>query len=343
MQPGIDWYERAEVALNLKQFKLALQLAVEGLATRPDCDRLLALAAEIQYSRRAYTEACEFARQAIGKNAEASAGYFWLAHALLRLPASSRDRAELLRATERVLEICPEHSSSHLLAGHVAWTEFSNLADAERSYRRALELDPENNITLHSLGCVIRHRGRSAESRELLEKLLSLHPNDGDGLRELAWLHLDLDDPQAALQFAFAARETLPLDIETYDVISRAAFQLKEFDLALQAVRDLQHMDPGNSRVWTFGAEVLTACGRYQEAHAFARRAIALDPTNWDAHTWLVKAMNLLIENRGDHFGSYREFNDGLDSCPTNNPINTPHRVCLGSCLALILQPVKSV
>lgn len=291
MQRTSGWFERADTAVDLKRYDLALQLVIDGLAISPDDARLLALGARIQFLRKAYREACDFGRQAIGKNPDYSDGYYWLAHSMLRMPAADRNREEMQTAAKRYMEIHPQHHTAHQLAGRLAWDEFDDRAEAEKCYRRALELDPTNDNTLYSLGRVTRQLGRLGESEEFLHKLRELHPNYGWCMRELAWLHLRKKEPKEALQYGFAARELLLTDTETFNAIAEAALELKDYDLALQSVRDSLAVEPKDCYVLTLAAKIQVKRGKYFQACEFAREAIPLDPKYWDAHFWLAIAL----------------------------------------------------
>lgn len=292
MQRTSGWYERAETALDLKRYDLALQLVIDGLAVTPDNARLLALGARIQFLRKDYREACEFGRQAIGKNPDYSDGYYWLAHAMLRMPKSERNVEEMQSAAKRYMDIHPQHHTAHQLAGRLAWDEFDDREEAERCYRRALELDPTNDNTLYSLGRVTRQLGRLDESEEFLNKLRELHPNYGYGMRELAWLHLRKKQYKEALQYGFSAREMLLTDSESFNVIAEAASELKDYEVAMQAVRDSLELEPKDYYVLALAAKIQVKRGKYYQASNVARDAIKLNNKYWDSYFWLAIALN---------------------------------------------------
>jgi tetratricopeptide (TPR) repeat protein len=57
---------------------------------------------------------------------------------------------------------------------------------AERAFRRSLELDPEQPVTLNNLGVALIRRGRDDEAMKLFESAARADPHDDLGRRNLA-------------------------------------------------------------------------------------------------------------------------------------------------------------
>jgi tetratricopeptide (TPR) repeat protein len=74
-------------------------------------------------------------------------------------------------ALERALSLDPEHSEAHNQLGNVYWIG-NRQQVAERHYRLAVDLNPENAEALFNLAGVLQSQRRFAEQREVLERFV---------------------------------------------------------------------------------------------------------------------------------------------------------------------------
>lgn len=78
------------------------------------------------------------------------------------------------------LERLPGFSSAHVVAGWIH-RDLASPVEADRSFRRVLELDPENAMALQGLGELAEERGSHAEAAEFFRRLSHVAPtSDGD-------------------------------------------------------------------------------------------------------------------------------------------------------------------
>jgi tetratricopeptide (TPR) repeat protein len=79
------------------------------------------------------------------------------------------------------LQICcaspPDWPLSHLLLGQVA-IKRKQWKRAEDANRRALQIDPSNNMALNNLGVALQEQRRSKEALEIYQRAAQLNPND---------------------------------------------------------------------------------------------------------------------------------------------------------------------
>jgi len=101
-------------------------------------------------------------------------------------------RESIVRAAETAIELDPELAEGHAALGLILMGDTENdLERAERSLRRALELDPSLSIAYNWLASVLRQQGRYEESNAVREQGLLVDPlnpvlsvNTADRLRE---------------------------------------------------------------------------------------------------------------------------------------------------------------
>ena len=111
-----------------------------------------------------------------------------------------------------VTEKAPQLVAAHVDLG-IAYRESGDLARAEASLKKALELDPRHPVAWNELGIVDRRTGRFAEARAAYEKALAIYPQFHFARLNLAILcDLYLADAGCALEQYRLYSEAVPGD-----------------------------------------------------------------------------------------------------------------------------------
>jgi Flp pilus assembly protein TadD len=92
--------------------------------------------------------------------------------------------AEALKTVEAAVTAAPDDPDNVYLRGVVRMT-LQQLPAAEKDFRRALELRPDHLAALNDLAVLDMSQGRKEEARTLLQKVLTLKPNDPMATRNL--------------------------------------------------------------------------------------------------------------------------------------------------------------
>ena len=149
-------------------------------------------------------------------------------HALPRESAYPRAR----EAAERALALDPDLSEAHASLAAVLTSYYWDSAAAERHFRRALELEPENAETLSRYSSHLRNHGRFAEARAAAERAVAIDP------------------------LAFSSHfDTVVLDLME-----------GHYDRAERNLRNLIAVDPGNRMAHFMLARVLAQAGDNEAA-----------------------------------------------------------------------------
>lgn len=81
-----------------------------------------------------------------------------------------------------------------------AYERVGDFQQAEKYFRRSLELEPKSAETLNYLGYMWAERGQNLpEAREMIEKAVSMEPKNGAFLDSMAWVLFQLKKPAEAL------------------------------------------------------------------------------------------------------------------------------------------------
>jgi len=125
------------------------------------------------------------------------------------------------------------------------------LSDAERGYRRILELEPRNANALHLLGMIGFQTGRNAMAVDLIEQAIAIEGGN-------AQFHLNLGNLQQARG---------------------------DLEAAIASYRRALALHPNSAAAWSNLGEALKSQGKLEEAAASLERALALEPQLAVAHS----------------------------------------------------------
>ena len=184
-------------------------------------------------------EAVQILRSAVEASPQEPAGYLTLATVLSEAKREKEAHAVLDDAAGRF----PSDPSIGFQRGAL-YERTGDLARAETAFREVLARDPAHAPALNYLGYMFAERGvRLQEALELIERALTVDPNNGAYLDSLGW----------------------------------AYYQLKQFDRARDHLARAAEQLPTNSVVQDHFGDALAALGRREEAIAAWTRALEGD------------------------------------------------------------------
>ncbi|HEY1313568.1 MAG TPA: tetratricopeptide repeat protein [Steroidobacteraceae bacterium] len=218
----------------------------------------------------------------------------------------------------------PSHQTAHdastlkrlLRKAHAAHVNGA-LAQAEKSYKAALDHDPDNFEVLHRLGVLSHQRGRlsqalrflaaavkrNAGSAEVLsnhglvlhalgrtdeaiasyEAALEKEPDNIDVLNKIGIALLDAGRPQEALTAFDRTLARAPRHVDALGNRGNAFLKLNRPEQAISCYDTLRWIEGDTARLLTNRAHALRRLDRPEEALADLHKAVALDPNYAEA------------------------------------------------------------
>lgn len=121
-----------------------------------------------------------------------------------------------------------------------------NYEEAERAFKKCLELAPDFSKALNYLGYMWAERGTNlTKARELIEKAVQLEPKEAAYQDSLGWVLYKLDQPKEALTYLLKAIEySEEPDVTLYDHLGDIYATLKEPEKARAAWRKALAIEP---------------------------------------------------------------------------------------------------
>jgi Flp pilus assembly protein TadD len=141
-------------------------------------------------------------------------------------------------------------------------------------WMREVDVDPKDAEAGVKLSKALRQLSRTEESTTAAERVLVFHPNDVEGLLELARDHIQAGQPFYALEPLKQAQTAAPKDWRPHSLIGVAYDQLGRTDDARAAWRQALAVSPDNPAVLSNLAMSLAAAGEAAKAETLLRKAV---------------------------------------------------------------------
>ena len=202
------------------------------------------------YTAQKFGETVKYARRVLAKDPKSTVATLFAAQALMRQDHSMEALDYLLQVVDSET---PEAAFCHLLAGQIYSSQLSQFRDAERQYRRAIHLQPNE-----------------VEGYQLLEYVLRI------GTRNWEMIPLELRQIQ-----------NKQMTIESMEQLSRNERVPPDLPVILKGVRE----NPDDPIVLLGHAHLLRAEQKYADAEALLRKAVKLAPDLDEAHVRLGQVL----------------------------------------------------
>jgi predicted O-linked N-acetylglucosamine transferase (SPINDLY family) len=157
-------------------------------------------------------------------------------------------------------------------------------ADAERCYRRALELEPGHADAVNNLGNLLREAGKLREAEQCYRRALELRPQFAKASRNLGNVLDEQGDQEQAERHLRAALELEPADADGLNDLGNVLQKLERNEEAERSYRRALELRPGFADAQANLGAALRGLGRPDEAERCVRRALALRPDHAQSH-----------------------------------------------------------
>jgi tetratricopeptide (TPR) repeat protein len=138
--------------------------------------------------------------------------------------------------------------------------------EAEKAYRSALSLEPENDDLRLSLGKALKSLLKTKDAISLFQDYLSRHPDDLEAIRGLANCYSTAGDLDGAIQMLRKAHQKYPEDFETQKLFGEMLFASGEPTAAVEVLERAHRAVEEDAGLAYQLAGALKACGRVSDA-----------------------------------------------------------------------------
>ncbi len=191
------------------------------------------------------------------------------------------DESMVKKAIEQYLKISekePSDTDSWLMLGRLQKIS-QNSIEAEKAYKKALELDPSNEDAMTGLAMVYSDLGNTQGATELLRKAAEKNPNPRS-LTTLASAYEQMKEFALAAETLKKALDQSPGNVEIQRALAQNLLLADQLDEALKIYQELVSEDAKDVQSQLRISQVYRQKRDFAQARAAAEKAKEMDPSN---------------------------------------------------------------
>lgn len=206
--------------------------------------------------------------------------------------ALGRQGKDALTALTTAAQCSPDDPTAHVNLGN-ALGRCGRLAEAEASYRRALEINPEFAEAHGNLADLQLEHGLTEEAAASCHRALGIRPGFAAAHRTLAKALVRGREYEAAIDSCGRALAAEPDHAEAHNTLGSALLKLGRFEDAIASLRLAVAISPGFPEAHANLGQALHCAGQLDDAVDSYRRAVALRPDSAEFGIELATALRL--------------------------------------------------
>ena len=190
------------------------------------------------------------------------------------------DLAKAIALYEEAIKIAPEFPEAEYQRG-TALQALRKDAEAEKAFRRALELRENWNLPLLNLGEVLVKNNKFAEAESVLSKVISLDPNNSQAYLALTELRLKTKAAPDVLKTLLVKLQDISAKISNASIwTARGAVErnLGDENAAKASLNRALSLEPNNNFALSENAELALSENNFSEAQTIAEKLIKNSP-----------------------------------------------------------------
>lgn len=266
------------VSKAIENYRLAMKADPETPSLAQELAELYTQSGQLISATAEFEEAVR--RSPNDANARRILGRFYTAR--IREGQQGRPNADMLKKAiaqfEAVGEQAPKDIDNWILLGRLQKLAQNSTA-SERAYKKALEVDPDNEDALTGLAIVYSDLGDTANASQMLKRVVDRNPN----LRTLTALAAAYEQMKEYKLASETYKRAYEMNRENPDLkraYASSLFTAEEYDEAMKLFDELQMEDPNDLLAVLRLSQIYRQKRDYPKAREFAHRARKIDPNN---------------------------------------------------------------
>ena len=232
---------------------------------------------------------------------------------------SNTDQSMVKKAIEqfeKITEGDPKDIESWLMLGRLNKAS-QNSTEALKDFKKAQELDPDNEDAMTGLAMVYTDLGDNKAAADLLQKVADKNPNP-HSLINLAGVYEQLKDYPLAAEMLRRALQQQPGNSELKQMLAEDLLQTDQVDEAAKLYQDLADEDPKDAKALVRLSQIYRQKGDFAKARQALDKAKEIDPGNVEIQYY----DGLLLEAEGKYSEAIKSEKGLLDATAkkTYNP-----------------------
>jgi tetratricopeptide (TPR) repeat protein len=231
--------------------------------------------------------------------------------ALKLMPAKHIPNEDLFK---KAIELNPENDRAYTELARV-YREQGKHSKAEDLFNKAIELNPANDQACAELGWIYKIQGKLPEAIGFVKKAIELNPENDWAYFKLAWIYREQGKLPEAIGFVKKAIELNPENDWAYTELGRVYREQGKHSKAEDSFSKAIELNPENDWAYFKLAWIYREQGKLPEAIGFVRKAIELNPEN----DWAYFELGWIYKIQGKHSEAIGLFKKSIELNPEND------------------------
>ena len=196
--------------------------------------------------------------------------------------------AEADTAVTQALELYPDDVRMHTAKGNV-YNRQSIFVDAEKEYKKALDVDENYKNALTGLATSLEKQEKYDEAIETISKAESLNPTDERIMKQAAHIHISANKLESAYEKIVKLQNLIQNDVQTINLLGQYYIRKNNPVKAEECFANIKKIDPDYNEIYRDWAERLIQQGDDKRAEPYLHAAIQKNPNDSTAMVHLGK------------------------------------------------------
>jgi Flp pilus assembly protein TadD len=167
-------------------------------------------------------------------------------YAAAQAAIEARDYTKLLQSAQELTSRYPNEAQAHYILG-VAHSKLGAADAAVRAFRQAVTLRPDYVEAWNDLGATCAAHGRHVEAVQAFQRAIQLKPDLIEAWFNLGVVSQQRGEDAEAVVFYGQAVKLNPDYVEAWGGLVKAHINLRQFDQAGRAAREMKRLDPARA------------------------------------------------------------------------------------------------
>jgi superkiller protein 3 len=159
---------------------------------------------------------------------------------------------------------------------------------------RILKEFPDTELSLFLIGNIYRKQGNSTEAEKYWKKALELNPKRPDAYNGMGWIALEKGEYEKAIAFWRKALEINPEMPSVHNCIAQTLIILGRYDEVIKEAEEELKISPGSSLSYFLLGQGYLKQNEYDKAKQYYEKAIEIQPDYMNAYYGLFTACSRL-------------------------------------------------
>ena len=209
-----------------------------------------------------------------------------------------KDAAETLERALHQTSLTHSIRFELLKAAGNSWTRAQNIQNAERNYKKALDLMPHADEVRANLGTLYLQSGQLIDARRNFQDALASNPNNDQALAGLGMCYFNEGNHSLAHDYFARSLEIRINNPNVIFYIVKCAYEMKTYAVAAKLLGQFIEVSPKQvSLIYTL-AGLEFHLGKMTEALSHAQEVIEMDPDHTGAHELIAMMSRVSSGNR---------------------------------------------